>query len=75
LASSGMTIHTITASVGQAELDSAGLLLARMGIAPADLFAATKPVRWPRPSPSMSRSSRRRWAMPAAAPTAPIGAS
>jgi integrase len=36
-----MTIHTITTSVGQAELDAARLLLARMGISPADLLSAT----------------------------------
>ena len=44
-----MTIHTITASVGQAELDAARLLLARMGISPADLLAATE-ARPPAPT-------------------------
>ena len=34
-----MTTHTTTATAGQAELDAARLLLARMGISPADLLS------------------------------------
>ena len=44
-----MTTQTIAAEVGQAELDAARLLLARMGISPADLLQGAT-VRPPAPT-------------------------
>ena len=44
-----MTTQTIPAGVGQAELDAARLLLARMGISPAELLQDT-PARPPAPT-------------------------
>ncbi|MEA2733375.1 MAG: integrase/recombinase XerC, partial [Acetobacteraceae bacterium] len=44
-----MTAQTVNASVGQAELDAARLLLSRMGISPADLLSST-PARPPAPT-------------------------
>jgi integrase/recombinase XerC len=38
-----MTTHTFPANAGQAELDAARLLLARMGISPADLIGGATP--------------------------------
>ena len=62
-----------TGAPGQAVADAAMLVLERMGLTPADLLAAPRPGRPPRPSPSTSRSCQPWSATAAAGRTARTG--